>query len=82
MNKCGCNNPIPEKIEFEISNNFKFSKKSSIIINNNRFENIEELKNKVICEYLTILDKLECGIHSDLEFLLEEISLIDILNNE
>jgi hypothetical protein len=43
--------------------------------------NINELKNKIICEYLGIIDKLECGIQLDLEFLLEEISLVDILEN-
>jgi len=43
--------------------------------------NIDELKNKIICEYLGIIDKLECGIQLDLEFLLEEISLVDILEN-
>jgi hypothetical protein len=30
---------------------------------------------------LGIIDKLECGIQLDLEFLLEEISLVDILEN-
>jgi len=30
---------------------------------------------------LQIIDKLECGIQKDLEFLLEEISLIDIMEN-
>ena len=43
--------------------------------------NIDKLKNKIICEYLGIIDKLECGIQLDLEFLLEEISLVDIIEN-
>ena len=40
-----------------------------------------ELKQKAICEYQIIIQKLECGIQPDLEFLLEEISLIEILDN-
>lgn len=39
---------------------------------------IQELKEKVICEYNKIIHQLECGIQPDIEFLLEEISLIDI----
>ena len=43
---------------------------------------LQELKDKVICEYERIIHQLECGIQPDLEFLLEEISLIDIYENE
>jgi len=43
--------------------------------------NICELKEKIIYEYLDIINKLECGIQEDLEFLLEEISLVDIMEN-
>ncbi len=80
MNRCGCN-PIQEPFEFPILRNQMDSYKGYLqelfpIINN-----IDELKNKIICEYLGIIDKLECGIQLDLEFLLEEISLVDILEN-
>jgi hypothetical protein len=43
--------------------------------------NLQELKNKIICEFLGIIDNLECGIRPDLEFLLEEISLVEIEEN-
>ena len=80
MNRCGCN-PVWEPFEFPILRNQMDSYKGQLqelfpIINN-----IEELKRKIICEYLGIIDKLECGIQLDLEFLLEEISLVDILEN-
>ena len=80
MNRCGCN-PIQEPFEFKILEDFKGSYKGKLqelfpIINN-----IDDLKNKIICEYSGIIDKLECGIRLDLEFLLEEISLVDILEN-
>lgn len=80
MTRCGCN-PIQEPFEFSIENinlgpnGIKLSELFPII------KNIDELKNKIICEYNGIIDKLECGIQSDLEFLLEEISLVDILEN-
>ena len=78
-NRCGCN-PVSEPFEFQIQDN--------IITHNEHIRelfplvnDINELKNKVICEYNNIINKLECGIQLDLEFLLEEISLIDILEN-
>ena len=72
---CKCRNPLPEKFEFEIVD--------PIISNvfpedNNSYFNLDELKEKTICNYLHILDQLECGIQPDLEMLLEEISLINI----
>lgn len=80
MNRCGCN-PIQEPFEFKILEDYKGFYKGKLqelfpIINN-----IDDLKNKIICEYSGIIDKLECGIQLDLEFLLEEISLVDILEN-
>lgn len=80
MNRCGCN-PIQEPFEFPIIGNSKgffedkFQELFPIV------NNIDELKDKIICEYIGIIDKLECGIQLDLEFLLEEISLVDILEN-
>lgn len=38
------------------------------------------LKEKIIFDYFKIIDNLECGIRTDLEFLLEEISLIQNIN--
>lgn len=82
MNNCRCNSPVPQPFEFEIQdkclNIFKSQFSELFPISNN----LSELKNKIICEYLKIIDKLECGIHPDLEFLLEEISLVEIMENE
>lgn len=80
MNRCGCN-PIQEPFEFKINRTQTASYLGYLqelfpIINN-----MDEFKNKIICEYQGIIDKLECGIQLDLEFLLEEISLVDILEN-
>ena len=79
MNRCGCN-PIPGPFEFKIPsnltrNNYNIQELFPII------NDISELKKKIICEYLGIINKLECGIWEDLEFLLEEISLVDIMEN-
>jgi hypothetical protein len=38
------------------------------------------LKDKIICEYKLIISKLEQGHKPDLEFLLEEISAVDLEN--
>lgn len=80
MNRCGCNQ-ISEPFEFSIENCNLGSNKIKLqelfpVVND-----INELKNKIIQEYLEIIDKLECGIQLDLEFLLEEISLVDIIEH-
>lgn len=41
---------------------------------------ISNLKNKIACEFLTLLKNVEKGYHLDYEFILEEISLLDIYN--
>lgn len=74
-------NPIPEKIEFPISDspqNLTFKGLPEFFPLEH---NLNDLKEKIICEYLQIINKLECGIQEDLEFLLEEISLVDITEN-
>lgn len=73
---CQCLNPIPEKFEFEVIDN-----SASIPIsqeNISYYNNTDQLKEKVICDFIHILDQLECGIQPNLEILLEEISLINI----
>jgi len=77
---CGCIELDFRLKEFEI----KDPPKENPTIHLDIFDNIDiqELKDKVICEYNRIIHQLECGIQPDLEFLLEEISLIDIYENE
>ena len=81
MKQCGCN-PTQEPFEFPIS-----SCNCGSNINNQDFDikdyyceldDIFELKQKIICDFQDVIDKLECGIQPDLEFLLQEISLVYI----
>lgn len=72
-----CCNPIIQIFEFEINDD--------IIVSNSKDyfpiapqTDIELLKDKVICEYKKIISDLENGLKPDIEFLLEEISTIDI----
>lgn len=79
--RCRCN-PIPSPFEFQISESPIRNKTLKGLPELFPIENnLCELKQKIIQEYLQIIDKLECGIQKDLEFLLEEISLIDIMEN-
>ena len=78
--RCHCN-PKPEPIEFPISDSLKDKGIRGIPELFPIDNNICELKQKIIQEYLQIIDNLECGIQNSLEFLLEEISLIDIIEN-
>ena len=69
MNRCGCN-PIQEPFEFKILENSKNSYKGKLqelfpIINN-----IDNLKDKIICEYLGIIDsdKTNVEVKEGIEF--------------
>lgn len=75
MNRCGCN-PKPEPYEFPIID----IQQDNILLPQNQvdYDNICQLKQKTISEFLDIIDQLECGKQPSLEFLLEEISLIYI----
>lgn len=80
MTRCGCN-PIPEQFEFKIQNREDLKSQISFELFSQE-NNLQELKSKIVTEYLKIIDNLECGIHPNLEFLLEEISLVEIMENE
>ena len=78
MNKCGCP-PIKEKFEYPIT---ELNSYQSYFTNSNfslfpRSCTIDDLKRKVVKEFYGILNKLQCGIYQNLDFLLDEISLID-----
>lgn len=81
MRRCGCN-PISEPFEFEIGCKSQITKSSFSKELFPLVKDLGELKNKIICEYHRIIDNLECGIHPDLEFLLEEISLVEVMEYE
>ena len=75
---CGCN-PVPIPFEFPISNSISSNVGSDVIFGDIELSNqgtICELKRKIICDFYDILKKLQCGIQPDLEFLLEEISVV------
>lgn len=78
MNNCLCNPNQPYPIEFKINDSPEIHLYEPLP----GTSNLNELKEKVINEFLGIINKLECGIKPDIEFLLEEISLIDIVENE
>lgn len=44
-------------------------------------KDVDALKQKVICEFEKFLKKLRKGYKNNYEFILEEISLIEILND-
>ena len=74
---CGCiDRPSLKLEEYNIQNLVFRSPK--INLNKPKINYICDLKEKVVCEYYQILQDLECGKHPDLEFILQEISLIDI----
>ena len=75
---CGCKS-INNQFEFPILDDINNVNLDLII--EEYYPNVNslcELKNKVICEYKDIINKLNCGIQPDLEFLLQEISFIYI----
>ena len=75
---CKCN-PLPEKFEFIIQDSGNYSNNTiEISQEDSNYYNTDQLKEKTICDFLHILDQLECGIQPDLEIILEEISLINI----
>lgn len=76
-NNCGC---IPSSQPFEYP---IISNSTNIILNFPKKRKSDlELKEKIICDYFKIINKLECGIQENLEFLLQKISLIDIMNDK
>lgn len=58
---CGCSTPIPEKIIYDIPETQLFYSKI-ILPDIDKDCKIKFLKEKIIKEYLDILNKLECGV--------------------
>ena len=73
-----CCKPIIPIFEFEISNDIFIPGDKNINIPIEPETDIDLLKDKIICEYKLIISKLEQGQRPDLDFLLEEISLVDL----
>ena len=76
-----CCKPIIPIFEFDLGNDIFIPGNKNVNIPIVPETDIDLLKDKIICEYKLIISELERGHKPDLEFLLEEISLVD-LNNE
>ena len=78
MNGCGCNKPREYQYEYEIT--------SSTIVNEKEccfgitYESTRKLKDKVICDFLDILNQLECGIKPNLDEINLNIMRIESIN--
>ena len=80
MSCCKCCPPIIPIFEFEISNDIFISSVKNINIPITPETDIDLLKDKIICEYKSIISELEQGHKPDLKFLLEEISVVSLEN--
>lgn len=69
-----CNDIVPVEI-FEIPSNENLNLQNESYIEPQI--DLSELKDKIICDFKRIFMQLQKGYKPDLEFLLEEISLID-----
>lgn len=81
---CGCNPVSNEQFEFNISSSNSrttFYSNLSALLPKGNDSDIDNLECKTVQDYYDILNQLECGIQPDLEFLLEEISIIDMDSN-
>lgn len=77
---CRCCNPIIENFEFELSEDIFVQNNQNLQIPIEPITDIDLLKDKIICEYKYIISELERGHKPDLEFILEEISAVDLEN--
>jgi len=80
MSCCKCCAPIIPIFEFDISSDIFISSVKDINLPITPETDIDLLKDKIICEYKLIISELERGHKPDLEFLLEEISVVDLEN--
>lgn len=78
MSCCKCCPPVIPIFESDISNDIFISNVKDISLPIIPRTDIDLLKDKIICEYKLIISKLEQGHRQDLEFLLEEISVVDL----
>ena len=80
MSCCKCCRPIIPIFEFEINNDIFIPNVKDINLPIIPETDIDLLKDKIICEYKLIISELEKGHKPNLEFLLEEISVVDLEN--
>lgn len=78
---CGCKEISQTPIEFKIDTCSQINTNYGLTLPNiNNSNELDSLKNKVICDFQKIIKQLRCGIQPDIEIILEEISLIFIMN--
>ena len=78
MNCCKCCKSIIPIFEFELGDDIFISNVKDVNLQIVPETDIDLLKDKIICEYKLIISELERGHRPDLEFLLEEISAVDL----
>lgn len=79
---CGCS-PIISPEEFIYGTRIVFSKEYSYLFTSIVCpQEVRDLKDKVICEFQKIISELKKGHKPSLEFLLEEISAINLADEE
>lgn len=74
---CGCNPPV-ENGSIVIKGKTPPSYKGIKLPNST--DKTEELRCEIIQDFLDVIDNLECGIQPDLQELLEELSILEIMN--
>ena len=80
MSCCKCCLPIIPIFEFDINNDIFISNVKDVNLPIIPETDIDLLKDKIICEYKLIISELENGHKPNMEFLLEEISAVDLEN--
>lgn len=81
MTGCGCSKVTNEQFEFKIRDCDKPQIYSNCqLLPNTNDQDLDDLINKIICDFQKVIKQLECGIQPDIELILEEISLI-YMNN-
>ena len=80
MNCCKCCSPIIPIFEFNLSDDIFISSIKDINLPIVPETDVDLLKDKIICEYKLIISELEKGHKPNLEFLMEEISAVDLEN--
>lgn len=78
MSCCKCCKPIILNFEFDLPSDIFIPTREGIKIPLEPITDIDLLKEKIICEYTRIISDLERGRRSDLEFILEEISAVNL----
>lgn len=78
MSCCKCCKPLIPIFEFDLSDDIFISSVEDVNLPITPQTDIDLLKDKIICEYKQIISELERGHKPELEFLLEEISAVDL----